>query len=106
MDQFAEKISKRIHAIFERDASLNGKAVLFGSRARGDARGGSDWDVLVLLNKERIMAADVDEISYPIRELGWELGEEINPIMFTMGEWDGKRGTPFYENVMAEGIAL
>ena len=30
------------------------KAILYGSRARGDAHKGSDWDILILLNKERL----------------------------------------------------
>ena len=28
--------------------------ILFGSRARGDAHEGSDWDILILLDKDRI----------------------------------------------------
>ena len=31
----------------------NEKVVLFGTQARGDARPDSDWDLLVLLNKEK-----------------------------------------------------
>ncbi len=87
-------------------APLKGKAILFGSRARGDAKETSDWDILVLLDKERITSGDMDEISYPIRELGWELDEMVNPIMYTIKDWQRKSGTPFYKNVMAEGITL
>ncbi len=92
------------------DAVLHGKAgaqaILFGSRARGDAREDSDWDVLILLDKERITQSDMDEISYPIRELGWTLNEMINPIMFTKKEWEKKSFTPFYKNVTREGIVI
>ncbi len=87
-------------------APLKGKAILFGSRARGDAKETSDWDILVLLDKEHITSGDMDEISYPIRELGWELDEMVNPIMYTIKDWQRKSGTPFYKNVMAEGITL
>ena len=31
---------------------VGGRALLFGSQARGDAHAGSDWDILVILNKE------------------------------------------------------
>ena len=48
----------------------------------------------------------MDSVSYPIRELGWEIGDHVNPILFTTGEWRGKASTPFYKNVMAEGIEL
>ena len=41
--------------------------LLFGSRARGDARPDSDWDILVLLDKESITLDDMDNITYPIR---------------------------------------
>lgn len=87
-------------------APLKGKAILFGSRARGDAKETSDWDILVLIDKERITSDDMDEITYPIRKLGWELDEMVNPIMYTTQEWGKKKATPFYKNVMAEGIAL
>ena len=87
-------------------APQKGRAILFGSRARGDARKDSDWDVLILLDKDRITAADMDEISYSIREFGWQIDKMINPIMYTTKEWNAKSFTPFYKNVMKEGIAL
>ena len=89
-----------------RIAPIQGRAILFGSRARGDAKETSDWDILVLLDKERITSDDMDEITYPIRELGWELDEMVNPIMYTTKEWEKKRATLFYKNVMSEGVAL
>ena len=86
--------------------SQGGRAILYGSRARGDARPDSDWDILVLLDKERITLEDMDNITYPIRELGWNLNEMINPIMFTEKEWKAKSFIPFYKNVTKEGITL
>ena len=83
-----------------------GRAILSGSRARGDDRPGSDWDSFVLLDKERLALEDMDNITYPIRELGWNLNEMINPIMFTEKEWKAKSFTPFYKNVTKEGITL
>ena len=106
MDQVREKLFDGVKAIMRGIAPLKGKAILFGSRARGDAKETSDWDILVLLDKERITSNDMDEISYPIRELGWELDEMVNPIMYTIKDWQRKSGTPFYKNVMAEGITL
>ena len=83
-----------------------GRAILYGSRARGDARPDSDWDILALLDKERITLEDMDNITYPIRELGWNLNGMRNPIMFTEKEWKAKSFTPFYKNVTKEGITL
>ena len=79
---------------------------LYGSRARGTHRPESDWDLLILLNKDKISANDYDTISYPFAELGWEIGEMIHPILYTQSEWERKSFSPFYKNVMKEGIVL
>lgn len=84
----------------------DGKAILYGSRARGDARDDSDWDILILLNKDSLEQSDYDNISYPFVLLGCDLGEEINPILYTSSEWEKYKITPFYENVSREGILL
>lgn len=99
-------ISDGINKILKRIAPIRSKAILFGSRARGDAHSDSDWDVLILLDKDRITPVDMNEISYPIRELGWEVDQVVNPIMYTMKDWERKSFTPFYKNVISEGIEL
>ena len=80
--------------------------ILFGSRARGDAHEGSDWDILILLDKDRIRIDDYDLYSYPFRELGWELGQYINVILVTKKGWQQDTASPFYENVKEEGIRI
>lgn len=80
---------------------------LFGSRARGDNRSDSDWDVLVLLNREgRVTSKDYDEIGYPLNELFWQKGQDVNTIIQTRSEWQEKSFTPFYKNVMQDAVAL
>lgn len=37
------------------------KAILFGSRARGDAHQDSDWDILILLDKDHLDQTDYDK---------------------------------------------
>lgn len=106
MDDIRQNLADGIHAILRGIAPVRGEAILFGSRARGDARETSDWDVLVLLDKERLAASDVDEVSYPIRELGWEIDAVVNPLLYARRDWEGKSHTPFYKNVMAEGVVL
>ena len=83
-----------------------GKAILYGSRARGDARTDSDWDILILLDKDTLDQSDYDNVSYPFVLLGCDLGQEINPIMYTTKEWESYSITPFYENVTRDGIVL
>lgn len=84
----------------------NGKLILFGSQARGDAREESDWDILVLLDKEEIDESDFDNITYPLIELGWTMGQQISPKLYTNKEWIKRSFTPFYKNVEQEGITI
>lgn len=44
-------------------------------------------------------------LTAPLYDIELETGVQINPFIETMKEW-GKRFTPFYENVMKEGIVL
>ena len=101
-NSLSERIGKTVRMV----SPSGTETFLFGSRARGDARRDSDWDVLILLDKNKITSADHDNISYPVRELGWEVDAEINPIMYTKTDWESKKFTPFYKNVMKEGIRL
>ena len=85
----------------------DGKLILFGSQARGDARKDSDWDLLVLLNKEkRNFIEDSDKYGYPFDELGWNQGISINTIVHAKGQWEQCKSFPFYKNVMKEGIEI
>ena len=72
--------------------------LLYGSRARGDNHADSDWDLLILLDKPQITLDDYD-VGYPFREAGWDLGEEINPQVYSIKEWSQYSFTPFYKNV-------
>jgi len=83
-----------------------GKVILFGSRARGEAREDSDWDLLILLNKPKIESTDFDRVAYPLCELGWKEGEQFSPKLYTMKEWKKRSFTPFYKNIEKEGIEL
>ena len=80
--------------------------ILFGSRARGDAREDSDWDVLILLDKDHITSQDIDDYSYPLRELGWDYNQCINAILYTKRDWESCIISPFRENVTEDGIRL
>jgi predicted nucleotidyltransferase len=82
------------------------RVILFGSQARGDARPDSDWDVLIVLDKQRLERSDYDDYCYPLRELGWSLKECINPVMYTLKDWLKYHFTPFYHNVTEEGVAI
>lgn len=99
-----------IQSIKETTARLlpdGSKVVLFGSRARNEARQDSDWDILLLIpQEERTSLEDFDQFGYPLVDLGWSIKEEINPQLYSFKEWEARRSTIFYKNVMQDGIVL
>lgn len=81
-------------------------AILFGSRARGDARIDSDWDILILIDEVKATGDDFDRYAYPFVDYGWSVGEQINPLIYSYNDWGKRSITPFYKNVQSEGISL
>ena len=100
------EIFKEIQTL-KRQMLPNEKVILFGSQARGDARPDSDWDLLILLNKEkRNFIEDSGNFGYPFSELGWNHGVAINTVIYTVKQWEQGKIFPFYKNVMHEGIEI
>lgn len=102
MQKEQEHTLAAIRESLAKNMPANGKAILFGSQARGTAREDSDWDILIILDKEELLPADHDSITYPLTMLGWDLEEEINPMMYSAKEWQKYRS----KNVEKEGIRL
>ena len=92
--------------VARKNAPEGSQVVLFGSQARGEANEKSDWDILIVLPKNHLVQSDYDQVSYPLIELGWTIGEQINPVVYTQKEWDATRITPFYDNVQKDAINL
>ena len=65
-----EEILRLIKETIAKTMLSGAKVILFGPQARGDAREDSDWDILILLNKDKVELDDHDYISYPFFELG------------------------------------
>ena len=84
----------------------NDRVILFGSQARGDARPDSDWDLLVLMDKEKITYEDENKYAYPFADMGWDYGTYISVKMYTQKEWLNRSFTPFYKNVEQDGILI
>lgn len=99
-------ILSQIKAVARDTAPEGSQILLFGSRARGTARKGSDWDILIILPKQQLVQSDYDQVSFPLVELGWILGEQINPIIYTQDEWQANSITPFYDNVQRDAIKI
>lgn len=82
------------------------EVILYGSRARGDDRPDSDWDILILtdypvnLNKERVFRDN-------LYDLELETGEPFSVFVYSKNDWTSKqRITPFYNNVIREGVKI
>ena len=99
-------VLSQIKAVARDTAPEGSQILLFGSRARGTARKGSDWDILIILPKQQLVQSDYDRVSFPLVELGWILGEQINPIIYTQDEWQANSITPFYDNVQRDAIKI
>ena len=83
------------------------QAILYGSEARGDARPDSDIDLLILLDGDRLTLAREETVTLPLYELELRTGVCISPIVLLKKQWrDRPFKTPFYINVINEGVRL
>ena len=94
-------IRKTVH-----DTEPLAQAYLFGSRARGDAKKKSDWDVVVIVDSPKVTDEQFKVLNYELWEKGLELGEEINTILYTREQWENARPTLFQHNILKEGVKL
>ncbi len=102
-----EDIIRNIKDLLEKIMPKDASVFIFGSQARGTYSHQSDWDLLILLNREgRLDINDRGNLSMPFYMLGAELGIEINPVLYTDSEWQERNFTPFYKNVTNEKIKI
>jgi predicted nucleotidyltransferase len=100
-----QQIFNEIQAL-KRKILPNEKVILFGSQARGDAREDSDWDLLVLLSKDkRNFNEDFDNYGYPFSEIGDKYGTFVSVLIYPKKEWDIRPSLLKY-NVEREGIEI
>jgi predicted nucleotidyltransferase len=80
------------------------KIILFGSHARGDFNGNSDYDMLVVVDKnERFIRDIVLDACVEIMDKYYEL---IGCIVCDEKEWELRKRFPIGINILKEGIEL
>src|SRR3989442_14755313 len=81
------------------------RVVLFGSRARGEARPDSDYDVAVFLRDPWTnRGEEVDRIVPLVTDIGEETGAGIHALPFRAGDYRNR--TPLMPELRGEGIDL
>lgn len=88
------------------DIDPTAQVILYGSRACGDEKAESDWDLLILtdypvnLEKER-------QFRNHLYNLELETGEPFSLFAYSKNDWDTKQNvTSFYFNVNRDGVRL
>jgi predicted nucleotidyltransferase len=83
------------------------QVILYGSEARGDARPDSDFDLLILVDTDRLTYSEKDAIKAPLYDIELETGADISTMILPRSEWENRPfATPFQTNVQREGITL
>ena len=78
--------------------------ILFGSRARGEQKKYSDYDVLIVVNKrDREIVKKIRKIAVGILD---EHERLVGNIVYDAKEWERKKTFPLGININREGIRL
>lgn len=102
---FQTMLSKIKQNVHETDPTA--QVLLYGSRARGEARDDSDWDVLVLSSKDRLDFKEEELFMDHICDLIVETGQAIQLFAYGQKDWHERHSmTPFYQSVQSEAIQL
>ena len=105
MNSKTKNISRLIKQ-YVSDVEPTAEVILYGSRARGDERIDSDWDIIILTS----LNADVEterKFRYRLYDLELETGESFSVFVYSKNNWQNiQKNTPFYQSVTTEGLRI
>lgn len=105
MTKYKQIVNRIIKAIS--NTAPGSEVYLYGSRARGDSKSSSDWDILILLNLKNVSFEQETKIMDEFYTIELETGEVLSPMVYTKNEWNNRYSvTPLYENIEKEAIRL
>jgi uncharacterized protein len=80
------------------------RIVLFGSRARGDARPDSDYDIAVFLRDMDDRFRELEQLARLSTDLVDKTGEVVNALAYRAGAYNDR--TPLMREIRFEGVDL
>jgi predicted nucleotidyltransferase len=90
-----------------RKTDASARAILYGSRANGNARKDSDWDVLILLDKPKVSLKDEQVFRHNLYDLELKIGQPISTFVYSLHDWNTRMsGTPLFKSIQQQGTAL
>jgi len=83
------------------------EVILYGSRARGDAKPESDYDLLILTDRETTLRRE-DSFRRQLFPIELETGAVLTVILVSRKDWNSALygAMPFYQNVVKDGVIL
>ena len=98
-------ISKLIKQLVK-DIDPYAEVILYGSRARGDERPDSDWDILVLTSYKADVLTE-RKFRTVLYELELTSGESFSLFIYSKNDWINEHNKrPFFMNVSQEGVRI
>lgn len=80
---------------------------LYGSQARGDSKKISDWDLLVLLNRQNTPFDVETKVMDDFYDVELETGAVTSPLIYSKSDWNERYSmTPLFKNIKKEGIKI
>lgn len=83
------------------------EVILYGSRARGDNKRDSDWDILILLNQKIVDKKIEQTFRHHLLDVELEIGVPVSVFVYSKSDWEGKFSiTPLFKSIKKEGIFI